>query len=424
MPLLWVEGEISNFARPASGHWYFTLKDQQAQIRCAMFRNRNGLASIQPGNGQQVLVRCRVSIYEGRGDYQLIVEHLEDAGLGALQRKFDQLKIQLQQEGLFDPAHKQPLPAMPQHIGVITSPTGAAIRDILTVLKRRFPTTAVTIYPAQVQGAEAAPQIIQAIEQANRQQSCDALIVGRGGGSLEDLWAFNEEAVARAIFASTIPVVSAVGHEVDYTIADFVADARAATPSAAAEMLSPDGRELAASFQGFEQLLSQAAQRQINNACQQLDALSKRLRHPGERIADWHQQLDHMEARLKHSAASRVEQRQSTLNSLVGRLNRHHPQDKLQQFSIRTRHLRQRMDTAMAQILRDKQSTWESTSQLLHAVSPLNTLERGYAIVRDSENHLVRQVKDVSPGDIISAKLRDGSLLCTVNNSLSDKTEL
>ena len=244
-PLLWVEGEISNFARPASGHWYLTLKDRQAQVRCAMFRNSNLRVNFTPANGSQVLVRCRVSLFEGRGDYQLIVEHMEEAGFGALQRQFDELKQKLANEGLFSPQQKKPLPTSINHIGIVTSPTGAAINDILSVLQRRFPSIKVTIFPTAVQGEQAAAQIVQAIANANRytlnDRTCDALIVGRGGGSLEDLWPFNEEIVARAIAASTIPIVSAVGHEIDFTIADFVADLRAATPSAAAELLSPDG---------------------------------------------------------------------------------------------------------------------------------------------------------------------------------------
>ena len=247
LPLIWVEGELSNFACPASGHWYFSLKDEQAQVRCAMFRNRNSRVRLpsggRPGNGLQVLVRCRVSLYEGRGEFQLIVEHMEEAGLGALQRRFEQLKNKLDSEGLFTTEHKQPLPALPRRIGVITSPTGAAIQDILQVLQRRFAAIPVTIYPTAVQGQEAIAGLTHAIEQANDHGSCDVLIVGRGGGSMEDLWAFNEESVARAIFASDIPIISAVGHEVDFTIADFVADQRAPTPSAAAELLSPDSRD-------------------------------------------------------------------------------------------------------------------------------------------------------------------------------------
>src|SRR5690625_2927780 len=237
LPLVWVEGEVSNLSRPSSGHWYFTLKDDQAQVRCAMFRNRNQLVRFNPAQGQQLLLRARVSLYEGRGDYQLIVEHMEEAGFGALQRAFEELKTRLSQEGLFASERKRPLPTLPKHIGVITSPTGAAIRDILSVLKRRFPAVPVTVLPVPVQGKEAAPAIVSALDLANRSELFDVLILARGGGSLEDLWPFNEEAVARAIYASRTPVVSAVGHEVDFSIADFVADVRAPTPSAAAELV-------------------------------------------------------------------------------------------------------------------------------------------------------------------------------------------
>ncbi|MBR9882635.1 MAG: exodeoxyribonuclease VII large subunit, partial [Oceanospirillales bacterium] len=235
-----VIGEISNFARPSSGHWYFTLKDAKAQVRCAMFRNSNQRTGFVPREGDEVLVTARVSLYEGRGDYQLICERMEKSGLGQLQQAFDALKAKLDKEGLFDVARKRRLPPHPKHLGVVTSPSGAAIHDILTVLKRRFPGLPVTLYPTAVQGAEAAAQIVSAIELANRHNQCDVLIVGRGGGSLEDLWPFNEESVARAIVASAIPIVSAVGHEVDVSISDLCADQRAATPSAAAELLSPD----------------------------------------------------------------------------------------------------------------------------------------------------------------------------------------
>ena len=243
-PLIWISGEISNLSQPSSGHMYLTLKDEAAQVRCAMFRFRNSLLSFAPKNGMQVLARAKVSLYEGRGEFQLIIEHMEEAGDGLLRRKFDELKHRLAALGLFNHEHKKPLPALPQCIGVVTSATGAAIRDIISVLKRRMPAIPIMIYPAAVQGSEAAGQIVKAINLANQRQECDVLIVGRGSGSLEDLWPFNEEIVAHAIFNSEIPIISAVGHEIDYTIADFVADVRAATPSAAAELISPHQQEL------------------------------------------------------------------------------------------------------------------------------------------------------------------------------------
>ena len=292
LPLLWVEGEISNFARPASGHWYLTLKDGQAQVRCAMFRNSNMRVNFKPANGTQVLVRCRVGLYEGRGDYQLIIEHMEEAGFGALQRQFEILKQKLVSEGLFASEHKQEMPSSVRHVGVVTSPTGAAVKDILAVLKRRFPAIKVSIFATAVQGEQAAGQIISAIESANHQAQCDVLIVGRGGGSLEDLWPFNEESVARAMFASKIPVISAVGHEVDFTIADFVADLRAPTPSAAAELISPDGDDILRQFIGFEILLADAIARKTTALAQRVDSLKKRLRHPGHKLQEQAQHLD------------------------------------------------------------------------------------------------------------------------------------
>lgn len=244
LPLLWIEGEISNLSQPSSGHWYFTLKDSAAQIRCAMFKGRNSRVRFAAQHGQQVLVRAKVSLYEGRGDYQLIVEHMEEAGIGALQRAFDELKYKLEQEGLFLEEHKKPLPTQPKRVALITSPTGAAVQDMVSVFARRYPLIDLVILPVAVQGVEAPAQIARAINMACRMRNIEAIIVGRGGGSLEDLWAFNEEVVARAIFASKIPLVSAVGHETDFTIADFVADSRAPTPSAAAELLSPDREEI------------------------------------------------------------------------------------------------------------------------------------------------------------------------------------
>ncbi|MGA7800973.1 MAG: exodeoxyribonuclease VII large subunit, partial [Gammaproteobacteria bacterium] len=261
--LLWVEGELSNVARPASGHLYLTLKDAQAQVRCAMFRNRCQFLGFTPQNGMQVLVRARVSLYEPRGDFQLIIEHMEEAGDGALLRAFEALKQRLSKEGLFEEARKRPIPTLPRRVGVVTSPIGAAIRDILSVLRRRFPALPVLIYPVPVQGTDAAPQIAAAVRRASERADCDVLIVTRGGGSLEDLWAFNEELVARAIHDSAIPVVSGVGHEIDFTIADFVADRRAPTPSAAAELVSPDQAEWLAQLRALDARLLQRLQRHL-----------------------------------------------------------------------------------------------------------------------------------------------------------------
>ncbi len=372
---VWVEGEISNFAAPSSGHWYFSLKDGAAQVRCAMFRNRNQRVKLKPKNGDAIRLRCRVSLYEGRGEFQLIVEHLEPVGAGALQAAFELLKTRLATEGLFDADRKQALPGSIASLGVITSPTGAAIHDILTVLKRRCPAIAVYLMPVAVQGEQAAPEICRAIENANRWQregkvSLDALIVGRGGGSLEDLWAFNEETVARAIAASDLPIVSAVGHEIDFTIADMVADQRAATPSAAAELLSPDQREWQNQLQAMEQKLQQLMQRKLADCARELEHLRRRLRHPGHQLREQSQRLDDLEQRLQGAM-----------------------QRKLQQAGTRLAHL----------------------AQMLDSLSPLSTLQRGYAIVTDASGRVVTDASTVCAGDKVEARLATGRLQLTVD---------
>ena len=420
LPMLWVEGEISNFARPASGHWYLTLKDDQAQVRCAMFRNANQRVNFQPANGTQVLVRCRAGLYEGRGEYQLVVEHMEEAGFGALQRKFEQLKQQLTHEGLFDNQHKQPMPESLLHIGVITSATGAAIKDILSVLNRRFPAIQVTVFPTAVQGEQAAGQIVDALTLANQHGQCDALIVGRGGGSLEDLWSFNEESVARAIFASDIPVVSAVGHEVDFTIADFVADLRAPTPSAAAELLSPDGEEMLNQFEGLELLLAEAAMRKIRQLEQRTDYLQKRLQHPGRKLQEQAQHLDHLDVRLRRAMAGKLQQQRLQGQSLQDRLLRQSPSDTIALHKQAVATSVKQMIRAVSQQLVTKQNQTAQAMHLLDTVSPLKTLGRGYSIIRDKQNAVVRSVTEVQAGDQLRGQLVDGELVLAVTGS-SDK---
>jgi exodeoxyribonuclease VII large subunit len=421
LPLLWVEGEISNFARPASGHWYLTLKDDQAQVRCAMFRNANQRVAFQPANGTQVLVRCRAGLYEGRGEYQLIVEHMEEAGFGALQRKFEQLKQQLSDEGLFDNQHKQPMPESVRHIGVITSATGAAVKDILSVLDRRFPTIKISIFPTMVQGDQAAGQIVQAINDANQHGECDALIVGRGGGSLEDLWPFNEEAVARAIFASEIPVVSAVGHEVDFTIADFVADLRAPTPSAAAELLSPDGEEMLNQFKGFEILMAEGVTRKIRQLEQRTDYLQKRLQHPGRKLQEQAQHLDHLDIRLRRAMAGKMQQQTTQVQTVQNRLVRQSPKQAITQRKQAVANSVKQMMRAVSQQLELRQSKTAQAMHLLDTVSPLRTLGRGYSIIRDSGNKVVKTVAQVSAGDTLRGQLADGEVVFSVTET-STKT--
>jgi exodeoxyribonuclease VII large subunit len=419
LPLLWVEGELSNVSQPSSGHWYFTLKDEQAQVRCAMFRNRNMLVRFAPRQGQQVLIRARVSLYEGRGDYQLIVEHMEEAGFGALQRAFEALKLKLANEGLFDDAYKQPLPSLPKHIAVITSPTGAAIRDVLSVLNRRFPAIPVTVIPVAVQGKEAAPQIVRAIDLANRAGLFDVVILARGGGSLEDLWPFNEENVARAIHASELPIVSAVGHEVDFTIADFVADLRAPTPSAAAELLVPDAEDWLETFAGYEILLQEAIERKLQSFKQRLEWLRTRLRHPGERLQQQAQRLDGLELRLVRAVDHQLLRCHTRLNTLMLRQKPLQPRLRLNQLSQQVSQHHATLVKNMQRHLRAQQQRLAEAARLLQTVSPLNTLQRGYAIATDSHHKVITNSSQVAPGDSINARLAEGELQCRVEKILS-----
>jgi exodeoxyribonuclease VII large subunit len=424
LPLLWVEGEISNFARPASGHWYLTLKDDQAQVRCAMFRNANQRVAFQPANGTQVLVRCRAGLYEGRGEYQLIVEHMEEAGFGALQRKFEQLKQQLSDEGLFDNQHKLPMPQAVNHVGIITSPTGAAVKDVLSVLKRRFPAIKVSIFPTAVQGDQAAGQIVDTIAMANQHNQCDALIIGRGGGSLEDLWPFNEEAVARAIFSSQIPTISAVGHEIDFTIADFVADLRAPTPSAAAELISPDGSEMYAQFKGLEASLINTVHRRLQKYDQNVVNLHKRLRHPGRKLQEQAQHLDHLDIRLKRAVRSRIEQHQHQIILKRDRLLRQHPKSLLMEYGQKVKDAVGQLSKTVSQQLNAKMRHAEQTIHLLDAVSPLKILSRGFSVIRDDKNVVIKSVSSVSLGENLKGRVADGEIHFAVTKTTkNDRSE-
>ena len=412
---VWVEGEVSNFVRPSSGHWYFSLKDGSAQVRCAMFSARNQRVKFTPANGDAIRLRCRVSLYEGRGEFQLIVEHLEHAGAGALQAAFEKLKTKLLAEGLFDPARKQALPESVLRLGVITSPTGAAIHDILTVLRRRCPAIGVFLLPVAVQGEGAAFQIANAIERANRWHregkiQLDALIVGRGGGSLEDLWAFNEEIVARAIAASELPIVSAVGHEVDFSIADLVADYRAPTPSAAAELLSPDQREWQLRLQATEKGLVRLIQRKLADATSHLSHLRRRLKHPGAQLREQAQRVDDLEQRLLLAQKNLLLRQHSKLALLESRLTAHSPLPRLQQLQRDVQQWRNRLDAAMHQGLQQSADRLAHLAQMLDSLSPLGTLQRGYAIVTDSSGKVLREANNLSLGDEVNARLANGRL--------------
>lgn len=411
---VWVEGELSSFSRPSSGHWYFSLKDQKCQIRCAMFRGANQRIRTLPKEGDQIRIRGKVTLYENRGDFQIIVEHLEPAGLGPLQQAFEALKMKLQAEGLFDPARKKPLPVTPRHIGVVTSPTGAAIHDILTVLARRCPAIPVTLYPTAVQGQAATADIVYAIDRAQRHGVADVLIIGRGGGSLEDLWCFNEEAVARAIAGCSIPTVSAVGHEVDVTIADFVADLRAPTPSAAAEKISPDQSQWLRRLAEQQLRLGQSARRLLLRLDQQLGHLAARLRDPRRELQDKAQRMDELDMRLNKAMNLKLQQQQLKTGHLAQRLGTQSPAKTLQNAGEQVQRLNERLDKAIRQNLRQQQEKLQLNAQTLNVVSPLATLGRGYAIVRDDQNRIVRSADQLSAGQTISARFGQGNVSAEV----------
>ncbi len=414
-PLIWVEGELSNLARPASGHWYFSLKDEQAQVRCAMFRNRNMLLRFKPENGMQVKIRARVSLYEGRGEFQLIAEHMEAAGFGALQRAYDALKQRLAHEGLFSEEHKKSLPRFPRRLGVITSATGAALRDILHVLKRRYPLLPVLIYPVPVQGDEAAPAIVRALEQANDSANCDLLVLARGGGSLEDLWAFNEESVARAIHDSQIPIISGVGHETDFTIADFVADVRAPTPSAAAEIASPNQQEILNQFIRYESYLNDLIVIKIDKYLQILEHLKTRLKqqHPLRRIEQHALRIDELERRLSRGWENTLRHQGLRLDRLRQSLLSQNPAQQLQKLNARLEPLRLRLDQGITLKMQHTMNHLAEIGRALNAYSPLATLDRGYALIT-REQELIKSVSQVETGDHVITRLSDGSLECRI----------
>ncbi|OZG72094.1 exodeoxyribonuclease VII large subunit [Hahella sp. CCB-MM4] len=415
-----VEGEISNFSAPSSGHWYFTLKDDKAQVRCAMFRNRNMFLRERPKNGDAVTLYAKVSLYEGRGEYQLIVESLEAAGEGALRRAFEELKAKLLREGLFDEQRKKPIPRLPKRVGVVTSPTGAAIRDIISVLKARFPALPVLILPVPVQGVEAAPAVVKAIQTANRDQLCDVLIVGRGGGSLEDLWAFNEEIVARAIADSHIPIVSAVGHETDFTIADLVADWRAPTPSAAAEKVSPDYRDWLERFHQYQNRLDFQITRVIRQKRQKTTELGARLKHPGRRLQELSQRVDDIEIRLQRTMRSRLQTLNDRLSGAHHRLGLIHPEKRIRQGHENLSAIQARLQRAMHSLLTSKQQHLARTVAFMEGVSPLATLSRGFSITSNAAGEILRHSDQVTVGEQITTRLNQGTLTCTVTAAIPE----
>ena len=417
MPTLWVEGELTNFSRPASGHWYFTLKDRDAQVRCAMFRQRNAALRFVPRDGQLVMARVRVGLYEPRGEYQLQVEHLEDSGVGALRREFDRLKEKLQTEGLFASELKRPLPTLPTRIGIVTSPTGAAVRDILHILARRFASVPVVIYPTAVQGKDAVPQLLAALSAASARQECDVLIVARGGGSMEDLWAFNDEAVARAIRSAPMPVVTGIGHEIDFTIADFVADVRAPTPSGAAELVVPDSSTWRNTLVKLAHRLEQTLSRRLLDDRSSLQQLRRRLEfaHPGQRVNQGAQKLDELTQRLAAAWALQSSQRATRLQRLEIRLAAVTPRHHLNALRERLTRLDHRLRQAWSQEWQQRRQRLALASRTLNAVSPLAVLDRGYALVTlSTSGQLVRDTREAPIGSIIEARVANGKLQAQV----------
>ena len=410
--LVWLTGELSNLAMPSSGHWYFSLKDLGAQVRCAMFKGNNRRVTFRPQDGMQVLVQARVSLYEPRGDYQLIIESMQPAGDGVLALRFEELKRRLGAEGLFDESRKRPLPREPRAVGLITSATGAALHDMLTVLKRRAPDLPVFIYPTQVQGSAAISQIVAAIAKANQRAEVDVLIVGRGGGSLEDLWCFNEEAVARAIAHSAIPVVSAVGHEVDVTISDFAADLRAPTPSAAAELVAPDNQARIQRLAHLKQRLLQAMNRQQTAARHDFILLQKRLDHqdPKRRLEQQSQRLDELSARLQQLLRQRLHQGERRLANLELRLQGKSPERLLAAGKRRHQLAEERLHALIAKRQDLASHRLAMLTARLDGVSPLATLGRGYSITRTARGEVINRADQVNSGDQLITTLAQGSL--------------
>ena len=413
---VWLTGEISNFSQPVSGHWYLSLKDENAQVRCAMFRMKNLRVSFRPTNGMQVLVRANVSLYEPRGDYQLIIESMHLAGEGLLMQQFEALKLKLAAEGLFAQHLKKNLPHFSKAVGIITSKTGAALQDILHILQRRDPSLKIIIYPTAVQGKDAATDIAQMIELANQRQEVDVLIVGRGGGSLEDLWCFNEEMVARAIFHSHLPVISAVGHETDVTIADFVADLRAPTPSAAAELVSRNQMELLQQLQYRRQRLEIALDRLFAEKQQKLKHLSLRLhnQHPQAQLRIQQQLIMQLSHRLQQSLRHRWQKKAENLTAFSIRLYKNPLPLRLQQYEQQLAQLKVRLNSHMNLTLSLQQKQLAHLCGKLDSLSPLKVLARGYSITQNQQNFTIRSMKDVNVGEQIKTRLPDGDIISQV----------
>jgi exodeoxyribonuclease VII large subunit len=412
LPMIWIEGEIGNFMRAASGHWYFSLKDAAAEVRCAMFARENVRVRFRPAGGARVLARARVTLYEARGGFQLIVEQMEEAGEGAMRRAFEQLKARLLAEGLFEPARKRTLPAFPRRLGVITSASGAAIRDVLSVARRRFALTEIEVLPVLVQGAEAPAQIAAMLRRVADIGRHDVLLLTRGGGSLEDLAAFNDESVARAIAASPIPVVSAVGHEIDFSISDFVADLRAPTPSAAAELILPDRDALGRTLMQLQTRLHNVWRHHARDTTQKLDHLAARLnaQRPQQRLANGRERMLALRERLLRTQAYIHQRAVTRLAHDLARLHAQHPRARLRQFEHHIMELRRRHAAAWERDVEQRRRRLAELARALNAVSPLDVLRRGYAILFDETGNVLRSVRGTRPGAALRAHLADGEL--------------
>lgn len=419
----WVEAEISSLSRPASGHCYFSLKDDSAQIRCAMFKAAVSSSQRNTGyalkEGDLVRARGKISVYPARGDMQFIVQHVEPAGEGLLKRQFEQLKQQLSDEGLFNQEYKRVIPNLPKCIGLISSPTGAAIKDILITLKRRFPSIPIRIYPSLVQGEEAPKQLVQALKLAEKDNQCDVLILSRGGGSLEDLWAFNDESLARAIFDCSIPLVSAVGHEVDISICDFVADIRAATPTAAAELVTPDQQYYINQLSGLLQRLRNAQRNCLNEKAQHIDALAKRVIHPSATLKSKQQRLEELDKRLLSLQTKRLNIDWQQLKQMQSRINANNPSHKITQLKRQLAQYKHSVDTSIARVVSNKSVQLHQLSAHINAVNPLAVLERGYSITATSKkmHQVITNASQLSSGDNVYLKFAKGSANCVVKST-------
>jgi exodeoxyribonuclease VII large subunit len=419
--LISITGELSNLATPRSGHWYFTLKDQHSQIRCAMFRHNNKNLEFVAEEGIQIVITARVSFYQARGDFQLIVETIKETGLGALQQAYEQLKQKLQTQGLFSSQRKQELPAIPRCLGIISSSTGAVLQDILNILQRRFPALPIIIYPAQVQGDNAPKQLIKALQQAEDQALCDVLIIGRGGGSMEDLWAFNDEQLVLAISDCPIAIISSVGHEVDFTLCDFVADKRVSTPSEAAELVSPDQLEWLTWLETIEKQLIHSIHRLLDNLTQQLNWQSKPFIHSDRYFHSMRQPLDTLFLRLKQTMNNQQQKQQQQLSTLNARLQQYSPLPQLNQQQAKLIYLHQRLKQAIHYSLKQYQQTLAALAKEMHALSPLATLGRGYSIIKNEQQHIIQSTQQLTKGQQITVHFSANQAILTVDQLITNQ---